>query len=120
SLMGIPAIVYRGDSLRNTMTERWFTPFHIIWGWNHKLRSTETGPHEVPLISEALRSMSEAEKAALDLIAAEALPDVPAAIADGAQAMIEVEDNAMTTPDLPAIAGNFQLHIAPGTSPPYD
>jgi hypothetical protein len=38
ALMGLPAIVYLGDSLRNEFTEEWFTPIHILGGFSRRLR----------------------------------------------------------------------------------
>jgi type I restriction-modification system DNA methylase subunit len=38
ALLGIPAVIYHGNSLSMEMHEAWYTPFHIIGGWAHKLR----------------------------------------------------------------------------------
>jgi hypothetical protein len=37
SLLHIPAVVICGDTLRMTETSRWYTPAHILGGWNWKL-----------------------------------------------------------------------------------
>jgi len=44
SLLGIPAIVYHGDTLRLEMRSAWVTPFHILRGWTWKLRTTAQAP----------------------------------------------------------------------------
>jgi hypothetical protein len=41
SLMHIPCMIYRGDTLRNEFDEVWYTPAHILGGWNWKLRQRE-------------------------------------------------------------------------------
>lgn len=37
SLLRIPMIVYRGNSLSDSYTEAWYTPAHIVGGWSYKL-----------------------------------------------------------------------------------
>jgi N-6 DNA Methylase len=44
SLLGIPAIVYRGDSLRNKMDEHWLTPMHIKDHWSQRLNGGKFPP----------------------------------------------------------------------------
>jgi hypothetical protein len=39
SLLGIPAVIYRGDTLRATIHDAWYTPAHIIGGWRRKLHN---------------------------------------------------------------------------------
>jgi type I restriction-modification system DNA methylase subunit len=37
SLLGIPGIVWLGDTLRMQMRSAWVTPLHVIGGWEYKL-----------------------------------------------------------------------------------
>lgn len=37
SLLHIPAVVVLGDALKNESREQWFTPAHVLGGWNRKL-----------------------------------------------------------------------------------
>lgn len=39
SLIGLPAIVVHGNALTLEERAHWYTPFHIIGGWDQKLRS---------------------------------------------------------------------------------
>jgi len=41
SLLGIPAIVYRGNALSTKMEEHWYTPMHVMDGWNAKRASAD-------------------------------------------------------------------------------
>jgi|GEM_PF-1260074 len=38
SLLGVPAVLYVGDTLRMQMRDDWFTPAHVAFGWGAKLR----------------------------------------------------------------------------------
>jgi hypothetical protein len=38
SLLHLPAIVVLGDALRLTTEATWFTPAHVMGGWNHRLK----------------------------------------------------------------------------------
>jgi hypothetical protein len=38
SLLGVPAIVYEGNTLTMEMRGRWYTPAHIMGMWDNKLR----------------------------------------------------------------------------------
>lgn len=38
SLLGIPAVIHLGDSLRMEFSQTWYTPAHILGGWTWKLR----------------------------------------------------------------------------------
>lgn len=38
SLLGIPAVVWHGNTLSLEMHSSWVTPAHIIHGWDHRLR----------------------------------------------------------------------------------
>lgn len=44
SLFGIPAVVIHGDVLKLEERSHWYTPFHIMHGWNRKLRSSPEPP----------------------------------------------------------------------------
>lgn len=37
SLIGIPAVLYVGDTLRMEMREDWYTPAHVLGGWGVRL-----------------------------------------------------------------------------------
>jgi hypothetical protein len=39
ALLGIPAVIHRGDTLRLEFTEHWYTPQHVLGGWSGKLRA---------------------------------------------------------------------------------
>jgi len=39
SLLGVPAVLWVGDTLRMEMREDWYTPVHIVEGWGPKLRT---------------------------------------------------------------------------------
>ena len=38
SLLGIPAVIYHGDTIAMEFRSAWRTPFHIIGGWEWKLK----------------------------------------------------------------------------------
>lgn len=38
SLLGLPGIVVHGNSLTMDVRGEWFTPFHVLGGWSHRLR----------------------------------------------------------------------------------
>ncbi|WP_170061143.1 N-6 DNA methylase [Spirosoma aerolatum] len=42
SLLNIPAVVYVGNTLTMEMRDAWYTPAHIIGGWNWRLNKPET------------------------------------------------------------------------------
>jgi hypothetical protein len=47
SLLHVPAIVVHGNSLSLEEFGHWYTPAHILDGWNWKLkRRSETGPDQ--------------------------------------------------------------------------
>lgn len=49
SLLNIPAVIIHGNTLSMTEQERWYTPAHILGGWDWKLRrqAAENTVHEV-------------------------------------------------------------------------
>ena len=47
SLLGIPARVVHGNTLLNESRSVWYTPMHIMGGWNHKLRRDNNAIAEV-------------------------------------------------------------------------
>jgi hypothetical protein len=120
SLMGIPAIVVQGDSIRATATEHWFTPMHILYGWGRRLTpGAEQRTHEIqtmfppPAAEEAVPEapdfveieFSDAINNALAELRDEEPPQVPALIMP---ASIRLSRSS----PLP-------LEIAPGSTPPY-
>jgi hypothetical protein len=49
SLLHIPAIIVHGNSLSGEEFSRWFTPAHIMGGWNFRLRNRERAePVDLP------------------------------------------------------------------------
>jgi N-6 DNA methylase len=52
SLLHIPAVVVHGNSLAVEEFGHWYTPAHILGGWNWKLRNLAEGVHEVQGVSE--------------------------------------------------------------------
>jgi hypothetical protein len=44
SLLGVPAVVYRGDSLRLEMHEHWLTPMHVKDDWSQRLTGGKIPP----------------------------------------------------------------------------
>lgn len=110
SLLGIPACIVHGDSLRLTEHAHWFTPFHVLHGWNQKLRSTGkalTSP-------TSLAEIPPEEMAQISDIAAMALPEIPAVLAEIDAMAIEVTRSALQPPP-----GDWSLVIQPGSAPPY-
>lgn len=48
SLLGIPAIIYQGNTLSMEMRGVWYTPQHIMGGWRYKLnKSKESQPETI-------------------------------------------------------------------------
>jgi type I restriction-modification system DNA methylase subunit len=41
SLLGIPAVVIHGNTLKMEEWSHWYTPAHILFGWNYKLRQRD-------------------------------------------------------------------------------
>ena len=56
SLMGIPAMVFQGNSLSGKMEECWYTPMHVFGNWSMKL----TKPIAPPVRMEPEFVMAEA------------------------------------------------------------
>jgi hypothetical protein len=52
SLLHIPAVVVHGNSMSLEEFDRWYTPAHILDGWNWKLRRPSDGDHPVQTIPE--------------------------------------------------------------------
>mgnify|MGYP001048065590 CR=1 FL=1 len=74
SLLGIPAIVYHGDTLQVQARSAWYTPAHILSGWSFRLeRSQEcqTQSGNLPAINEHTFS----ETALTELLGELTLPD---------------------------------------------
>jgi hypothetical protein len=51
SLLHIPAVIIHGNSLSLEEFGRWYTPAHIMNGWNWKLRRLSAGEHSVQTLS---------------------------------------------------------------------
>lgn len=52
SLLGIPAVVIHGDTLRMETRSVWYTPFHILHRWDYKLKYGELAPKHEELITK--------------------------------------------------------------------
>src|ERR1035438_3660342 len=52
ALLHIPAVIVHGNSLSLEEFGRWYTPAHILGGWDWKLRRTCEGVHEVQPVSQ--------------------------------------------------------------------
>jgi hypothetical protein len=65
SLLHIPAVVVHGNSLSLEEFGRWYTPAHIMNGWNYRLRraapAADTEPHN-PETAEPVAQPNEPEK----------------------------------------------------------
>lgn len=53
SLLHIPAVIVHGNSLSLEEFSHWYTPAHILGGWDWKLRRRSEGAHEIQGIPEA-------------------------------------------------------------------
>ena len=125
SLMGIPAHVILGDSLRDTFRDDWFTPFHIMDGWTQRLKG-QSAIRATPFLHMAPKTMTPAEKAALELIAADALPDVHDIVGTApADKFTQATVSEATVPLPPHVAalatpGHWSIVLPPrGSTPPF-
>jgi hypothetical protein len=46
SLLGIPAVIYEGNTLSMKMRNVWYTPQHILGGWGYKLNKSQESQTE--------------------------------------------------------------------------
>ena len=67
SLLHIPAIVVHGDTLKLEEWNRWYTPAHIMGGWDWRLNSR----HAIESIGEILARVEPFSENVVDLIAPE-------------------------------------------------
>lgn len=56
SLLGVPAVLYVGDTLRMEMREDWYTPVHVLEGWGRRLRAGRDTSVEIESAVELARS----------------------------------------------------------------
>lgn len=56
SLLGIPAVVVHGNTLTQEEYSRWYTPFHILHGWNSRLAAKHEKESVPELFAEAIAS----------------------------------------------------------------
>lgn len=56
SLLGIPAVVIHGNTLTQEEYSRWYTPFHILHGWNSRLMAKPEKESLPELFAEAITS----------------------------------------------------------------
>jgi hypothetical protein len=59
SLLHIPAVVIIGNSLSLEVREHWFTPAHILGGWNAKLAERKADGPPVPVASMPARDQHD-------------------------------------------------------------
>jgi hypothetical protein len=52
SLLGVPAVLWRGDTLRMQFYEAWYTPAHVFFGWGPRLRARDRRAAEEPEAGE--------------------------------------------------------------------
>lgn len=103
SLFGLPAHVIQGDSLRNTQTAHWFTPFHMLWGWDHRLAWRDRLTSDAAPLAEQLTGDPPPEPAA------EAVLPPPQDVTSSAHKA------AVALRKLRA----WDITIRPGENPPY-
>jgi hypothetical protein len=77
TLLHVPAIVIHGNALRSDQSgERWFTPAHVLGGWDRRLRDREDVAETPATIPEIIRAepahQVQQEKAAAPPLAAPA------------------------------------------------
>jgi type I restriction-modification system DNA methylase subunit len=53
SLLHIPAVIVHGNSLSLEEFDRWYTPAHILHGWDWKLRRPSEGAHTLQTVLES-------------------------------------------------------------------
>jgi hypothetical protein len=53
SLLHIPAVIVHGNSLSLEEFDRWYTPAHILHGWDWKLRRPSEGSHTLQTVPES-------------------------------------------------------------------
>jgi len=53
SLLHIPAIIVHGNSLSLETFDHWYTPAHILNGWDWKLRRPSDGEHTIQTVAES-------------------------------------------------------------------
>lgn len=61
SLLHIPAIVIRGNTLTLQEDEHWYTPAHIIGGWSSKLRRQPADPVSLEQVHQQAENMHQAD-----------------------------------------------------------
>lgn len=89
SLIGIPAVILQGNSLGppKDMQAQWFTPFHVLFGWNRRLyehpapdlqeQPSESAASAPPLDGPQVAESYEADQATSVPTEAITLPDEP-------------------------------------------
>jgi hypothetical protein len=75
SLLGVPAVLYVGDTLRMEMRDDWYTPVHVLVGWGQRLRSRK--------LWDGLRAVADLCDGALAELAETPAETAPAARVDG-------------------------------------
>lgn len=64
SLLGVPCILYVGDTLKMEMRETWYSPVHILGGWAAKLRHRDEANASALLETIADQAHATAEQLA--------------------------------------------------------
>jgi len=63
SLLGVPAVLYVGDTLRAELRDDWYSPVHVLLGWGPRLRARQ-GDED----AQAMAALIEATETARDLV----------------------------------------------------
>ncbi|MVM34255.1 N-6 DNA methylase [Spirosoma sp. HMF4905] len=59
SLLHIPAVVYAGNTLTMEIRDAWYTPAHILGGWNWRLRAADRPASEVGQMETIIENVME-------------------------------------------------------------
>lgn len=81
ALLGIPAVVVHGDTLRQTVWSVWYTPFYILGGWERRLRAARRD--DAPAVVESAQAVESAE--AVEAVETPVVVDAPAAAVEVGQ-----------------------------------
>lgn len=69
TLLGIPAVVYAGNTLTMEMRDAWYTPAHILGGWNYRLNRPKKS-----VLQETMELLATAEPAPAEKVS---IPNKP-------------------------------------------
>lgn len=113
SLVGIPACIIHGDSIRLTEHAAYYTPLHVLHGWGPRLRFARKADALRDLIvAPGIKDIPAEDIAAVEEIAVEALPIV-------AEVLAEQGRGEVMTPAIAPSMAQWAMRIASGSSPPF-